>query len=292
MVYAASSLTGAPPRKSRRRLGSKRRLERSLWRVRGPIFPCRSKTLLSNCRRPKPLRLADAALFLDLDGTLAPIAARPQDVRPGPAPHPPAGAAGARAGRAAGRGQRPHAGRHRPHPGGLRRAASPRCTAWCCATATARLARAAAAPGRWRAPSRSCSAFAAQGHRPDRRGEGPLASPCTSAWPAATPPRRGRCARDLAAETGLALQEGDMVEELRTPGPSKGDSVRAFMRLAPFAGVDPDLRRRRRHRRGRLRGRPTRWAASACWWARTAPIHARYRPARRRGGARPGWRRR
>jgi trehalose 6-phosphate phosphatase len=30
-----------------------------------------------------------------------------------------------------------------------------------------------------------------------------------------------------------------MVEELRTPGPSKGDSVHAFMRLAPFAGSAP-----------------------------------------------------
>src|SRR5689334_2727931 len=31
---------------------------------------------------PKPLRLSEAALFLDIDGTLAPIAARPQDVLP------------------------------------------------------------------------------------------------------------------------------------------------------------------------------------------------------------------
>ena len=33
---------------------------------------------------PAPLTLRDTALFLDLDGTLAPIAARPQDVRPDP----------------------------------------------------------------------------------------------------------------------------------------------------------------------------------------------------------------
>jgi trehalose 6-phosphate phosphatase len=47
------------------------------------------------------------------------------------------------------------------------------------------------------------------------------------------------CARKIAQQTGLTLQEGDMVEELRTPGPTKGDSVRAFMRLAPFAGSIP-----------------------------------------------------
>ena len=46
-------------------------------------------------------------------------------------------------------------------------------------------------------------------------------------------------ARELAGQTGLTLQEGDMVEELRTPGPSKGDSVRAFMQLAPFTGSIP-----------------------------------------------------
>ena len=47
------------------------------------------------------------------------------------------------------------------------------------------------------------------------------------------------CARDLAQRTGLTLQEGDMVEELRTPGASKGDSVRAFMAAPPFAGAIP-----------------------------------------------------
>ena len=33
---------------------------------------------------PPPLTAAGSAVFLDLDGTLAPLAARPQDVRPDP----------------------------------------------------------------------------------------------------------------------------------------------------------------------------------------------------------------
>jgi len=47
------------------------------------------------------------------------------------------------------------------------------------------------------------------------------------------------CARAIAADTGLTLQEGDMVEELRTPGANKGDSLRAFMANRPFAGSRP-----------------------------------------------------
>jgi trehalose 6-phosphate phosphatase len=46
-------------------------------------------------------------------------------------------------------------------------------------------------------------------------------------------------AREIAAETGLVLQDGDMVVELRTPGPRKGDSVRAFMGEPCFAGTRP-----------------------------------------------------
>lgn len=45
--------------------------------------------------------------------------------------------------------------------------------------------------------------------------------------------------RRVAATTGLVVQLGRMVVELRTPGADKGDSVRAFMAEAPFAGATP-----------------------------------------------------
>lgn len=46
-------------------------------------------------------------------------------------------------------------------------------------------------------------------------------------------------AEDLAAATGLTLQRGDMVAELRTPGADKGAALRAFMEAPPFAGATP-----------------------------------------------------
>jgi trehalose 6-phosphate phosphatase len=46
-------------------------------------------------------------------------------------------------------------------------------------------------------------------------------------------------ARRIAEDTGLVLQEGDMVAELRTPGPTKGDSIHAFMAEPDFAGARP-----------------------------------------------------
>lgn len=46
------------------------------------------------------------------------------------------------------------------------------------------------------------------------------------------------CAR-LAELDELTVQQGHMVCELRTPGPDKGDSLRAFLSAAPFAGRAP-----------------------------------------------------
>ncbi len=46
-------------------------------------------------------------------------------------------------------------------------------------------------------------------------------------------------ARRLEASTGLVLQEGDMVAELRTAGGDKGQAVEAFLAEWPFHGSKP-----------------------------------------------------
>jgi len=185
---------------------------------------------------PTPLRLADAALFLDLDGTLAPIAARPQDVHPDP--------------RRTGLLERlvrgldgrlaVVSGRTLPD--------IDRILEGCVMPVAAvhglvmrdprgRLAETPPHPGVARAVA-ELQAFAAQdcGLIVEEKGLS-VALHFRLAGDYADAARA--CAREVAEETGLTLQEGDMVEELRTPGPSKGDSVRAFMRLAPFAGSIP-----------------------------------------------------
>lgn len=43
----------------------------------------------------------------------------------------------------------------------------------------------------------------------------------------------------IARSTGLMVQQGSMVSELRTPGPDKGDSLRTFMGDPRFAGFQP-----------------------------------------------------
>lgn len=49
----------------------------------------------------------------------------------------------------------------------------------------------------------------------------------------------GALAERLAGETGLALQAGHLVVELKTPGTDKGTALRAFMLESPFAGAVP-----------------------------------------------------
>lgn len=46
-------------------------------------------------------------------------------------------------------------------------------------------------------------------------------------------------ARDLADQTGLSMQAGNLVVELKTPGTSKGTALNAFMQEPPFAGAVP-----------------------------------------------------
>jgi trehalose 6-phosphate phosphatase len=46
-------------------------------------------------------------------------------------------------------------------------------------------------------------------------------------------------ARRLADETGLAIQPGDLVFEVKTPGTDKGTALTAFMAEPPFAGGTP-----------------------------------------------------
>ena len=56
-------------------------------------------------------------------------------------------------------------------------------------------------------------------------------------------PVSGPACRDLAhrlsGSLGLKVLDGDMVVELRTPGPDKGEAVAAFMNEPPFAGFMP-----------------------------------------------------
>jgi trehalose 6-phosphate phosphatase len=43
----------------------------------------------------------------------------------------------------------------------------------------------------------------------------------------------------IACASGLTVQAGSMVSEVRTPGPDKGDSLKEFLNVTPFAGRMP-----------------------------------------------------
>jgi trehalose 6-phosphate phosphatase len=187
--------------------------------------------------RPPPLRLREAALFLDLDGTLAPIAARPQDVRPDP-----------RRTSLLERLAGPLDGRLAV-VSGRTLADVDRILEGCVTTVAAvhGLVRRGPDLKIFETPAHpdlplAVGAFQAFATRDsgliveEKAGLSValhfrLAAGCGAA--------ARDCARAVAATTGLTQQDGDMVEELRTPGATKGDSVRAFMASPPFAGARP-----------------------------------------------------
>lgn len=185
---------------------------------------------------PRPLSLEGVALFLDLDGTLAPIAARPEDVRPDP--------------RRTGlleRLSRDLDGRLAVVSGRslddidhiLEGRVTPVAAVHGLIRRDARGVTGQAAPHPGLVPAREAiCAFAAQdpGLIVEDKGLS-----LTLHYRLA--PKFGQAARDLverlARDTGLSYQPGDMVAEIRTPGASKGDSIRAFMNEQPFAGAMP-----------------------------------------------------
>lgn len=192
--------------------------------------------LIAGLPAPRPLRPAATGLFLDLDGTLAPIAARPQDVVPDP--------------RRTGLLERLHA-----RLGGRLAVVSGRTLADVDRILEGRVAAVAAVHGLVRRDAEG-RVFEARPH-PNlptavaglrafaRRDSRMIVEPkgLSAALHFRLAPSHADAARiwatHLSDQTGLVLQHGDMVEELRTPGANKGDSVRAFMAEPPFAGSMP-----------------------------------------------------
>lgn len=185
---------------------------------------------------PKPLRLSEVAVFLDIDGTIAPIAARPQDVKA----HPRRTRLLERLGAALDGRLAVISGRTLAD---IDRILEGRVT---CVAAVHGLVRRECDgalhelqphPGLRRAVD-ALRAFAARdgGLIIEEKG----ASVALHFRLARTHAGAARVlARRLADDTGLFLQHGDMVEELRTPGPSKGDSIRSFMEAPAFRGATP-----------------------------------------------------
>jgi trehalose 6-phosphate phosphatase len=185
---------------------------------------------------PKPLPLADAALFLDLDGTLAPIAARPQDVRPD-----------ARRNDLIRRLTTAMDGRLAVISGrtlaDIDRILEGRVTAVAAVHGLVRrepdgtVHQAVPHPALAEAAARFRD-FAARdsGLIVEEKG---LSVALHYRLARAQADAARQCACEIAERTGLTRQEGDMVEELRTPGPTKGDSVAAFLDQPPFRGRTP-----------------------------------------------------
>lgn len=195
-----------------------------------------SLAALNPGREPPVLDLSDAALFLDLDGTLAPIVSRPDEVGPDP--------------RRTGlleRLRRALDGRlaivSGRTLGDLDRILEGRVPALAAVHGLARrdtrgeLASTPPHPG-LNAAVAGLRAFA--GAHPGLLVEDKGLSVALHYRLAPHLAREARAETTrLAQDCGLVLQPGDMVMELRTPGAGKGDSVRAFMAERPFLGAIP-----------------------------------------------------
>lgn len=186
--------------------------------------------------RPGPLDLEGTALFLDLDGTLAPISPRPQDVRPddrrtrllqaldaalGGRLAVVSGRTLADVDRILGGAVATVAGVH-----GLERRLGGGPTWRAAASPTLGGARAA-----FEAVVRACPGVTLE-------DKGLSLAVHYRAAPSAIDAVR-KAAEAVAADSDLTLQWGDMVAELRTPGPDKGDAISAFMAAPPFEGSRP-----------------------------------------------------
>jgi len=185
---------------------------------------------------PPRIDLQRSALFLDLDGTLAPFAARPELV--GPVARRTAAvarAATALDGRLAVISGRPLHDIDRILEGAVSAAAG-----------VHGLERRSAAGETWRADphpavAQACAVFrgladAEPGFLVEEKGLSVALHYRNALESADIAEAAG--AR-LAKHAGLKLQRGDCVVELRTPGADKGDALRAFMAEPPFRGAMP-----------------------------------------------------
>jgi trehalose 6-phosphate phosphatase len=191
---------------------------------------------LDGLEPPPPLDFAAVSLFLDLDGTIAPLEAAPEDVGPDRDRRRLLDALrvdlGGRLAVVSGRtlddldrvleGRVPALGAVH---GLVRRSADGRVSV-------------AAGAGAVREAVRDLRAFAAADPGLLVEDKGPAVSLHYRRAPAAEAAARD-VVRRLAGRLGLRVQDGDMVIELRAEGPDKGGAVAAFMAEPPFAGFTP-----------------------------------------------------
>lgn len=186
--------------------------------------------------RPPELDVRRAALFLDLDGTIAEIAARPGDVAPlGPRNRMLRDLDGALGGRIAVLTGRTLAEADRILDSAVPTVAAVHGLVWRRADGSIKATEPSAALVEAQA-SLEALARACPGLIVEEKGAS-LALHYRRA-PRAEAAVLEATAR-IASASELTVQNGAMVSELRTPGPDKGDSLRALMADATFSGFRP-----------------------------------------------------